>query len=298
MFKDKILYLLLCFGFLGFSQVKKVADTIYIYEEVIVYDTIYIEKPLSKMNFEKVVINPANKGIKSSLTVIQNKQKIEIPIDSLIIEPKRKLFPINWQFGAKVTMGATSNSIAKEFGNQVQIKYGLGVFVKKTFFHPDFSVGIGAEVSIQNSSLQFTDSTATSFLSGYYFTENGSPKLFEGFNNKGFQVQVPIQLYWKIKKFTPSIGVFGNKTSCDASFIESSGNLPLQLDTKQQFKAQTFYFGYLLQLEYAVLKNWSVGISYSYSEGKNIVFKRNSESFAVDKKTSQNALGVNVIYGF
>lgn len=298
MFKNKLLFLLMCSGFLGFSQVTKESDTIYIYEEVIVYDTIYIEKPLSRLQLEKVIVSPAKRGIKPFLTVIQNNKKIVIPVDALIIESRRKSFPNNWQFGAKITTGFNSNSLFEEFGTQVQMSYGLGLYVKKTLFHPDFSMGIGIETNLLTSSLNGNASNSDSFLNGYYFTENDSPKLFEGFNNKGFQVQIPIQFYWKIEKFTPSVGIFGNKTTYEATFIESSGDLPLQLDSKQKFNAQTFYFGYLFQLKYTVFKNWSVGINYSYSEAKNLIFKSNNESFAVDKKIKQNAVGVGVFYGF
>jgi opacity protein-like surface antigen len=298
MFKNKLLLILFCTGFLGFSQVKKESDTIYIYEEVIVYDTIYIEKPLARLQLEKVIVSPAKRGIKPFLTVIQNNKKIVIPVDALIIERRRKTVPNSWKFAAKITTGFNSNSLFEDFGTQMQMSYGLGLFVNKTLFHPNFSLGIGIETSLLSSSLNSNASNSDSFLNGYYFTENGSPKLFEGFNNKGFQVQIPIQFYWKIKKFTPSIGVFGNKTTYEATFTESSGNLPLQFDRRQKFNAQTFYFGYLFQLEYAVFKNWSVGINYSYSEAKNLTFKSDNESFAVDKKIKQNAFGVGIFYGF
>ena len=298
MFKNKLLFLLMCTGFLGFSQVKKEVDTIYIYEEVIVYDTIYIEKPLSRLKLEKVIVSPIKRGIKPFLTVIQNNKKIVIPVDSLIMESRRKSFPNNWQFGAKITTGFNSNSLFKEFGTQLEMSYGLGLYVKKTLFHPDFSLGIGIETSILTSSLNSNASNSDSFLNGYYFTDNGSPKLFDGFNNKGFQVQIPLQLYWKIYKFKPSIGILGNLTNYEATFIESSGDLPLILDSKQKFNTRTFYFGYLFQLEYTIYKKWSVGISYSYSQAKNLIFKSNNESFAVDKKIKQNTFGAVVLYGF
>ena len=298
MFKNKLLFLLMCSGFLGFTQVKKETDTIYIYEEVIVYDTIYIEKPLARLQLEKVIVSPIKRGIKPFLTVIQNNKKIVIPIDSLIIESRRKSFANNWQFGAKIITGFNSNSLFEEFGTQVQMSYGLGLFIKKTLLHPDFSMGIGIDTSLLKSSLNSNASNSESFLNGFYFTENGSPKLFEGFNNKGFQIQIPVQFYWKIKKFTPSIGIFGNLTNYESTFIESSGNLPLILDSKQKFDARTFYFGYLFQLEYTIYKKWSVGISYSYSQAKKLIFKISNETFAVDKKINQSTFGMNIIYEF
>jgi hypothetical protein len=298
MFKNKLLFILFFSGFHGFSQVKKEADTIYVYEEVIVYDTIYVEKPLAKLKFEKVIVSPAKRGIKPFMTVIQNEKKIVIPIDSLIIEQKRKPFPNNWEFGIKLTSGLLSNSLFKEFDAPIQINYGVGFFVKKTVFHPNLSLGIGVEFSVLNNTLQRQDATANSFLSGYYFSENGSPKLFTDLKNSGFQVQIPLLLYWKVNKFTPSVGIIGTKSSYEATFLQSSGNLPLTLDEKKQYNATTFYFGYLFQLGYAVFKKWSIEINYSYSQAEYLIFKSNNDSFAIDKRIRQNAFGVSVFYGF
>lgn len=298
MFKNKILYLLLCIHFLGHSQAKKVTDTIYIYEEVIVHDTIYIQKPLGKLRFEKVIISPAKKGIKPFLILINNAEKIIIPIDSIILKTKQKPFLNNWQFEAKIATRINSNSLFKEFNSNVQISYGLGAFIKKRVFHPNFSIGIGVEVAIVPSTLNINASNSDSFLNGFYFTDNGNPKLFEGLNNKGFQIQIPLQFYWKINKFTPSIGIFGNKASYEAIFLASSRTLPLKLDENQSFDAQIYSFGYLAQLEYALFKNWSFGVNYSYATARSINFKRNNESFAVDKKIKQNAFELSIFYVF
>jgi hypothetical protein len=298
MFKNKLLLLVFFICFQGFSQVKKATDTIYIYEEVIVYDTIYIEKPIERMRFEKIIISPIKKGVKPFLTIIENNKKIIIPVDSLIFERKRKPFKNNWRFAAKLTTGIQSNSLFDAYGAKVQMSYGVGVFVKKTLFHKHFSVGLGIEVGFLNSNLIATDSTSTSFLSGYYFTNQGNPKLFEELNNKGFQIQIPLQFYWKINKFTPSAGVLVNSTNYEATFRGSSGNVPATLDENQKFGAQSYYFGYLFQLDYAFHKNWSTGLNYRFANSKNVNFKRNQESFAIDKTTKQSAFEVYLMYCF
>ena len=54
-----------CFGLLmlfhfGFSQEKKV-DTVYVYEEIIIRDTVYIEKPLNKIKVNTLIVNEVKK---------------------------------------------------------------------------------------------------------------------------------------------------------------------------------------------------------------------------------------------
>ena len=135
-------------------------------------------------------------------------------------------------------------------------------------------------------------------LLGYYFTNDGSPKLFESINTKGFQFQVPLLFFWKINKFTPSVGVFSIFSKYNAKFIGSSGNLPLRFDETQTFKANAIYFGYLAQLEYSLHKNWSIGVNYSFASAKKLVFRRDDESFAISKKQTQTTFGIGLRYTF
>lgn len=290
------LVLLLVLNF-SFAQEKKV-DTVYVYEEIIIRDTVYVEKPLDKIKIDKVTISSDKKGIKPQLTISQNNKKTIVSVDTLVIEKKEKNFDSKWKFGSKFNLGFNANTLLKEFNAKNQQTIGLGVFVKKAVFHPNFSVGIGFETYLAINSSQINNATSDSFLNGYYFTDEGSPRLFETLNTKGFQFQIPVQFYWEIKKFTPSFGVFGAVSNYESTFKGSSKNLPLTLDELQKYNAKTFYFGYLFQLEYAIYKNWSIEINYSYANAKNIVFKQKNETFAVEKKITQNTFGVGFLYYF
>jgi hypothetical protein len=282
---------------LSFSQEKKV-DTVYVYEEVIIHDTVYIEKPIDKLKIDKIIVTPAKKDKKPQLTLFQNNKKVTIPIDTLEIEKKKKPFNSEWEFGSRFYFGLNSNDILKEFDVKNQLCLGVGLFIKKNFFHPNFSVGTGFETYLTLNSVQLDNANSDSFLNGFYFTEDGSPKLFQSLTAKGFQFQIPMQFYWKIKKFTPSIGVFGNITNYESVFLGSSGNLPLTLDETQTFDAKIFSIGYLVQFEYAILKKWTVGLNFSYANSKNVIFRRKDETFAIDKKLSQNLFGTFLSYYF
>lgn len=57
MLTNKLCWLLLFFVGIVFAQEKKV-DTVFIYEEIIVHDTVFIEKPLEDMVIRKAEILP------------------------------------------------------------------------------------------------------------------------------------------------------------------------------------------------------------------------------------------------
>jgi hypothetical protein len=295
--KNNISWVLLLVLNFSFAQEKKI-DTVFVYEEIIIIDTVYIEKPLDKLKIDKITIIPGKKDEKPQLIISQEKQNTIIPIDTLIIEKIVNSFDSQWEFGAKLNFGFNNNTLFKEFNVRNQQIIGTGVFVKKSIFHPNFFIGTGFDAFFTLNESQINNATSDSFLNGYYFTDDGNPKLFESLVTKGFQFQIPVRFYWKINKITPSIGVLGNITNYESQFTGSSGNLPLTLDESQIFNAKILYFGYTAQLEYAIYKNWSIEINYSYANAKNIVFKQKDEIFAVEKNIIQNTFGVGFLYYF
>ena len=282
---------------LGFSQEKKV-DTVYVYEEVIIRDTVFIEKPLAKIKVDKVILNKEIKGSKPSITIIQNKQKTVVSADTLIIKRFKNNIFSNLDYSLKLSGGINSNSLLKEFEIKNQPFLNFGIFIKKRVFNSNFWIGTGFETFFLLDVGTQSKANSESDLLGYYFTNDGSPKLFESINTKGFQFQVPLLFFWKMNKFTPSVGVFSTFNKYQAKFIGSSGNLPLRFDETQTFNANAIYFGYLAQLEYSLHKNWSIGLNYSFASAKKLVFRRDDESFAISKKQTQTTFGISLRYTF
>jgi hypothetical protein len=297
MLQNKFLFLFSLFSCFIFSQEKK-ADTIYVYEEVIVHDTVFVEKPLVDLKIDKIIVTKGENGKKPQVTLFQNNKKTIILIDTLEIQKKKKPINPRLEFGSKFYIGLNSNDLLNKYNVNNQLCPGVGLFVKKTLFHPNFSVGTGFDIYVTLKTIQLDSLNSNSFLNGFYFTDQGNPKLFKSLNPKGFQFQIPLQFYWKIKKFTPSVGIFGNLTNYESTFLGSTGNLPLTLDETQTFNAKMFSVGYLFQLDYEVYKKWSVGLNFSYANSNNFVFSRKNESFAIDKKLSQNIFGTFLSYHF
>jgi hypothetical protein len=296
--KSNVFLILLLVVNFGFSQNKKVADTIYVYEEVIVRDTIYIEKSLFKNPIDKVIVTPGQKGVKSQIILVQNNQKTTLTVDSLQIKKKKPFTDFRWESNSKFFVGVNYNSLFKEFGSKNQSVLGVGIFIKKTLFHPNFSIGTGLEILLSPTNLTVNDSISSSFLDGFFFTDTKNPKLFESLSTRGFQIQLPVQLYWKIQKFTPAIGVFVNRSSYSANFINYAGDIGTTNNETERFNAKSYYFGYLFELNYAIYKKWSISLTYAFGSTNTIEFTRNNDSFAVDKKITQRLFGTSILYRF
>lgn len=293
MLQNKFLYLFSLFSCFIFSQEKKV-DTIYVYEEVIVHDTVFVEKPLNQLKLDHVVFIKGEKNQKDKLKITQNGKKFQIQVDSTnIILPKIKLkeYIKRWYFGGKLLLGMANNSLFKELYAPTNIGTGLGIWIKKELFTPNLFVGIGFDGLYFTSPFTLDSSKNESALNGYYFTENNEPKLFQSIENKYFQLQIPIQFYYKIKKFTPSIGLFASVSNYKASFKGSSGSLPLSLDEAQIYKAKALQIGYLVELHYDLTKHISVGINFSSGKLDYLVFVNkndNNPSFKTQNRFIEN----------
>lgn len=272
MLRNKMLLLFLLFSTCLFSQEVK-TDTIYVYEEVIVHDTVYIEKPLVKI--DKAVFISQNKK-KHQLKLSQNGVTINVPIDTLVLITNKKRLAIEKRkscfFGAKVHLGAADNSLFKEMNAPLNMGFGVGIWTKKEVFHSNFSIGMGLDVLYWWSAFSVNAKERDGKLNGYYFTAQNEPKLFKSMDSNHFQLQIPVQLYYKINKFTPSIGGFVSTSSYKTQFLGSSGTLPLKFDENQTFRAAALQMGYLMELQYALSEHVSVGVQFSYGKTNNLVF--------------------------
>lgn len=267
---------------------------------MIVHDTIFIEKPLIKID-KAVFTSEENKKDKLELT--QNGVVIEIPVDTLVLitDKKRtgKSRSKSWFFGGKFHFGTADNSLFKKMDAPINTGFGLGLWTQKKLFDSDFSVGIGFDVIYWMSPFSSNAQEKDGELNGYYFTEKNEPKLFQSIESKHFQLQIPVQVYYKIGKFTASVGWFVSASNYKTQFLGSSGALPLRFDEMQTFKAETLQTGYLLEMQYAVSERISVGIHFSSGKFNNLVFTNKDEkdeSFKIENKFTENRGFLQLIY--
>lgn len=298
MSQNKMLFLFLVFSTFAFSQEKKV-DTIFVYEEIIIHDTIFIEKPVIKID-KAVFTSESNKKDKLELT--QNGKKIQIPVDTLVLITNKKSLEKeekqNWFFGGKLHLGLASNSLFKKMDASNAIGFGLGIWTRKELFNSNFSVGIGVDAFYWASPFSFDALQKDSDLNGYYFT-NSKPKLFQSIENKHFQLQIPIQFYYKINKFIPSIGGFLSASNYKSYFLGSSKELPFTLNETQTFKAEALQIGYLAEVQYSISKHLSIAVHFGFGKANNLVFtskQDKNESFKTKNDFSENRFLLQLIY--
>jgi hypothetical protein len=289
--------------FLNFMFGQQKIDTIYVYEEVIVHDTVYIEKELNEIKIDKAILTKGKDDEKVNIEVMQNGKKLKIKLDTIIGIDKKQIgdFKKNksWFFGGKFHFGSAENSFFKNLKSSNNIGIGLGIWTKKQLFDSNFSIGIGLDGFYWSSPFLFDASQNESVLNGYYFTDSKLPILFKGIDNKHFQVQIPLQFYYKFKRFSPSLGFFASISNYKSEFIVSSGKLPLSLDETQIFEAQALQMGYLAELQYEVTKHMSVALNFSSGKSKNLIFTNRSDKSQVLKANNsfqENRFSLALIY--
>lgn len=297
MLRDKILLFFLAFTSLTFSQEKK-TDTVFVYEEVVVYDTVFVEKPFTKID-KAVFTSEVNK--KDQLELTQNGKKFQIAVDTLILvtDKKRIKKEQHWFFGGKLHLGMARNSLLNEMNAPNTTGIGLGIWTQKKLFNSDFSIGIGMDAFYWMGSFSFDASQNDGALNGYYFTNNNAPKLFKSFDNKNLQLQIPLQVYYTINRFTPSLGAFISASRYKSQFFGSSGNLPLTFDEIQDFKAEALQIGYLVELHYSLSKHISVALHFSSGKCNNLVFSKNddkSQFFKTKNTFTENKFALQLLY--
>lgn len=298
MLRNKISIVFLVLANLVFSQSK--VDTVYVYEEIIVRDTIFIERPFTKID-KAVFISEENKKDKLELT--NNGVALQIPVDTLVlITDKRRIDRLkkkSWFFGGKFHLGMSENSLFKEMDAPISTGIGIGIWTRKKILDSDFSVGIGLDGFYWMSPFSFNAQQNDSKLNGYYFTNKNDPKLFHSIENKHFQLQVPIQFYYQIGKFIPSIGGFASSSSYKTRFLGSSGALPLTFDEMQHFKAQALKIGYLVELHYALSERISIAVHFDYGASNHLLFKNkddSSQSFKSENKLTEKRALLQLVY--
>jgi hypothetical protein len=285
----------------AFSQ-EKVVDTVYVYEEIIVHDTVFVSKNIDNIKIDNAAL-VKNKNGEISLEIFQKGKKSQIAIDTIIGLNKKQIGDYkkikSLFFGGKLLFGIADNSLFKELNAPTSVGFGLGIWVKKQIFAPNFFVGAGFDWLYFTSPFSFNASQNNSALNGFYFTEDNKPKLFQSIDDKHFQLQIPIQFYYKIKKFIPSIGLFASVSDYKATFKGSSGNLPLSFDETQIYKAQVFQIGYLTELQYELTKHLSIGINFSSGKANDLIFTEKDYKNVVFKSKNtfkENRVLLSLIY--
>ena len=278
-------------------------DTIFVYEEVIEHDTVYLPKSFEKSKIQKATLELNEKGSAGNLIIKTDSINIKIPINEIIfgnsddenkLTVQKKQLPKNnknvngyWHFGVFTNGFYNSNSLFDEVFNGSNFVFGAGVFVEREIFkkislklQPQYSFGISENLNA---------SEKETLLDGYYFSNN-IPYFFKGISANNQIFIIPISAHYNIKKWSPSIGFYGMYRILKADFITSSFTTnPPTFDTEKTLSMSYQQIGFSLGVDYKLTKKFSLNLKYLQGYTDEIDFKDGQNSFVFNDVSIQDS---------
>ena len=256
-----------------FVQAQKTkVDTIYVYEKVIVYDTIYYEK----------AIKNRLQGINLTLPNLK-----ELSIENRIFKTdeenklKKKSFLSKFQYGIEAGIGLKKTTWAKELSNgKQQFGQNLGIWISKNILNPNLSLMLSANVYHWNSTFDLDANKEDTYLNGFYFTKDSQPLLFQRFNNKHFEYTTQLKILYEWKKIRPYLGFLVNRNGYKMQFLVPENNV---LDKLDDFKSKQINFGFSCGIQYRILPKILINVDYQHYKMKNISLKNSAFDFDIFK---------------
>lgn len=249
---------------------KTKADTVVVYEKVIVYDTIYLEK-----------------AIKSRISDVQ----ISLPLLNVpIIENKisqvkktttqKKSFIQGFQYGIEGGIGFKNSSWAKELNSDTQ-QFGenLGIWISKSVSQ-NLYLMLSANIYHWNSTFDLDANEEDTYLNGFYFTQDSQPLLFQRFDNKHFEYTAQLKVLYEWRKFRPFAGFAVSKNTYKMQFLVPENNVLNKLD---DFKSKQFNIGFSFGLQYRISPKILITTDYQQYSLNNLSLKNSSFDFDIFK---------------
>lgn len=270
----KVIFLFfVVFTIFTFGQRKK-TDTVYVYEKVIVYDTVYIEKAV-KLKPANLVFSSLEIQEKEINNIQQNINKDELE------EQLKKISNNKFQFGIQAGIGFKKASWAKDISNKnQQFGQNLGIWLSKSIINPNFSLMLSANISRWNSTFDLDANKEETYLDGFYFSEDDQPLLFQRFNNKHFEYNLQLKAVYEWRNLRPFVGFLANKNVYKMRFLVPENNVLNKLD---DFKSNQINFGFSFGLQYRVFRHFLVEAEYQHYKIKNLSLKNSSFDFDIFK---------------
>lgn len=295
MFLRKILFLFLIitvnFSFAQRHKKKKV-DTIYVYEKVVVHDTVYLLKPLK---FKKNdIIVPELKVVETKFVTDIYKQELEKQRASRIARLRK---PVTFWYGIEGGIGLkNANWVVQNSKNKQQFGENLGLWISKSFFNSQFYLLFSANVYQWNSSFDLDANREDTYLNGFYFTENNQPLLFQRFNNKHFEYALQLKFIYEWRNIRPFAGVLLNQNAYKMQFLVPENNVLSKLD---DFRSHQTNLGFSFGLQYRFLRRFMLSAEYQQYNMKNISLKNSDFDFDIFKTNNtfaERKINVGISY--
>lgn len=249
------------------AQRKKKNDTIYVYEKVIVYDTIYLEKPI-KARFNDIIFPT----LAITDKIIPQNPKLK----RTRISSRRSIPKATFHYGAEAGIGFKNSTWTQKLSRDSQ-QFGenIGVWAAKDIIDTPLSVMLNFNIYHWNSTFDLDANTEITLLNGYHFTEDHEPLLFQRFNDRHFEYVLHAKLFYEWKNIRPYAGVSVNRNTYKMQFVVPENN------SVDDFKTYKVNLGFSFGLQYRILKKILLTADYQQYKLKNISLKNSSLDFDV-----------------
>lgn len=278
MFFRKLLFLFLIIT-VNFSfaqkQRKKKVDTVYVYEKVVIYDTVYLMKPI-KLRQNDVIFSELKV---EETKFVRNIYKEELEKQRAINRVKKRKIR-TFQYGFEAGIGLKNSSWAKELSNKQQFGENLGIWFSKNIINPQLSLQLSANIYHWDSTFDLDANKEDTYLNGFYFAQDNQPLLFQRFNNKHFEYALQLKLFYEWKNIRPFAGFLINKNTYKMQFLVPENDI---LDKLDDFKSNQTNIGFSFGVQYRLFRKILLSLDYQQYHMNNISLKNSSFDFEIFK---------------
>lgn len=264
----RLSFLILFLFFNLFSSQEN--DTIVVYEEVIIHDTIYVK----------------------------DKTPQNIPLDNKFPTKTEKQSNTDFQYGISIIAGNKNTNFFQSSNQENNWGFGGGIWVMKSFANNLISFSLSGNYLKWLKTFEIDANKTDSELNGYYFTELNEPVLFQKLNNENSEIIIPLKVYFNfLQNFSPYFGVFGNYTTFKMEFLVPENNV---LNKKSDFIAHNSSLGWIGGLQYNI-KKWSIFVEYQQNDFQDLEFESSDTGnlifqFKNGFKNKKILLGINYAF--
>ncbi|WP_312901824.1 hypothetical protein [Chryseobacterium taichungense] len=255
------------------AQRKKKVDTVYVYENIVVYDTVYLMKPL-KIKPNDLIFQEPKVEEKFFVRNIYKEELEKQRAKNRI----RKQNINTFEYGIEAGFGFKKSDWTKIIStDKEQFGQKLGIWLARTLF-ANTSVMLSADVYHWNSTFDIDANKDDSVLNGFYFTEDHQPLLFQRFNNKHFDYTLQLKLLYEWKNLRPFAGILVNHNTYKMQFLVPENNI---LTKMNDFKSNQTCLGFSLGFQYRFFRKILLSLEYQQYQMKNVSLKNSSFDFDI-----------------
>lgn len=271
--KISFLFLILLMSFFHAQRRKKV-DTVYVYEKVVVYDTIYLLKPV-RFTPTGIMVSEPKVEEKFFVRNIYKEELEKQRAKNRIRKQKSGIFEYGIEGGFGIKNSGWTKAISTE---RTQFGENLNIWFLKNIFSPQILLMLSAGIYHWNSTFDLDANRDDTMLNGFYFTDDNQPLLFQKFNNKHFEYAVQLKFLYEWKNIRPFAGISVNRNTYKMRFLIPENNILNKLD---DFKSDQTNLGFSLGVQYRFFRKFYLSLEYQQYNMKNVSLKNSTLDFDI-----------------